>query len=151
MVLAKVAKETPSLISENLCILKELFPDVFSENKVDYDKLRTFLGNEIDTRPERFTFSWSGKRNSINILQMPSRATLVPTKDESYDFDNSENIFIEGDSLEILKLLYKSYFGRVRMIYIDPPYNTGGDFIYRDNYYDPLDTYLKITRRSLNA
>src|SRR5438093_7074950 len=78
---------------------------------------------------------------------MPTRATLIPFKDESVDFDRTQNIFIEGDNLEVLKLLYKPYFGRVKMIYIDPPYNTGNDFVYPDDYSDPLNTYLQLTEQ----
>ena len=79
------------------------------------------------------------------MLQTPTRATLVPARDESVNFDETQNLFIEGDNLEVLKLLYKPYFGRVKMIYIDPPYNTGNDFIYPDNYTDPLAAYLQLT------
>ncbi|MGA2030958.1 MAG: site-specific DNA-methyltransferase [Thermoguttaceae bacterium] len=125
--------------------LRELFPDVFSEGKVDVEKLRAALGDIADDRPERYSFTWAGKRDAIRLLQTPSRATLVPAPDESVNFDSTQNLFIEGDNLEVLKLLYKSYSGRVKMIYIDPPYNTGNDFIYPDNFADPLDTYLRLT------
>ncbi len=140
-----VHKETPSIGAEQVEGLKELLPQVFSEGKIDFDKLREALGDEVDSQPERYSFSWAGKRDAIRLLQTPSRATLVPAKKESVNFDETNNIFIEGDNLEVLKLLYKSYFGRVKMIYIDPPYNTGNDFVYPDNFADPLDTYLKLT------
>jgi adenine-specific DNA-methyltransferase len=122
-----------------------MFPEVACEGRIDLDKLRLVLGEAIDDRPERYTFSWAGKRDAIRILAEPSRATLVPDRPQSLDFDGTGNVFIEGDNLEVLKLLYKSYFGRVKMIYIDPPYNTGNDFVYPDNFRDPLDTYLKLT------
>ncbi len=140
-----VAAATPDLAVERLEQLRELFPDAFSEGKVDLEKLRAALGDIVDDRPERYAFIWAGKRDAIRLLQTPSRATLIPCPDESVDFDTTQNLFIEGDNLEVLKLLYKSYAGRVKMIYIDPPYNTGHDFIYPDNFADPLDTYLKLT------
>lgn len=130
---------------ERLAQLRQLFPEAFTEGKVDFDKLRATLGDLVDDRPERYSFTWAGKQDAIRILQTPTSATLIPAPDESVDFNNTQNIFIEGDNLEVLKLLYKAYFGRVKMIYIDPPYNTGNDFIYPDNYADPLDTYLQLT------
>jgi adenine-specific DNA-methyltransferase len=140
-----VQKETAAIVPEQMDQLRYLFPQAFTEGKIDFDKLKESLGEEVDSRPERYSFSWAGKRDAIRLLQTPSRATLVPAKKESINFDETNNIFIEGDNLEVLKLLYKSYFGRVKMIYIDPPYNTGNDFIYPDNFTDPLDTYLKLT------
>jgi adenine-specific DNA-methyltransferase len=140
-----VKKETANSLSERIEQLKQLVPEACTEGKIDWDKLRAALGEFGDERPERYAFTWAGKRDAIRLLQTPSRATLVPAKDESVNFDATQHVFIEGDNLEALKLLYKSYFGRVKMIYIDPPYNTGNDFIYPDNYADPLDTYLKIT------
>ena len=130
---------------ERLVQLRQLFPEAFTEGKVDFDKLRATLGDLVDNRPERYSFTWAGKQDAIRILQTPTSATLIPAPDESVDFNNTQNIFIEGDNLEVLKLLYKAYFGRVKMIYIDPPYNTGKDFIYPDNYADPLDTYMRLT------
>ena len=140
-----VSKETDAIVPDQLEQLKDLFPQAFTDGKIDFDKLKESLGEEIDARSERYSFTWAGKRDAIRLLQTPSRATLVPAKKESINFDETNNIFIEGDNLEVLKLLYKSYFGRVKMIYIDPPYNTGNDFAYPDNFADPLDTYLKLT------
>lgn len=140
-----VDKESPDLLKESVERLKELFPGIVSEGKIDLSRLRDIIGDEVDERPERYSFTWAGKRDAIRMLQAPSRATLVPTPEESVNFDQTNNIFIEGENLEVLKLLYKSYAGRVKMIYIDPPYNTGQDFIYPDNFADPLDTYLKLT------
>lgn len=131
--------------AERVDALKHLFPEAFIEAKVDFDKLKAAMGESINDAPERYTFSWAGKSEAIRILQTPTRATLKPCKEESVDWDNTKNLFLEGDNLEVLKLLYKSYFGRVKMIYIDPPYNTGNDFVYPDNYADPLATYLKLT------
>ena len=140
-----VTKQTPSITEEQLANLRALLPHVFTEGKIDFEKLHAALGDFSDENPERYSFSWAGKRDAIRILQTPSRATLVPACKESVDFDKTQNIFIEGDNLEVLKLLYKPYFGQVKMIYIDPPYNTGNDFVYPDNFADPLDTYLKLT------
>jgi adenine-specific DNA-methyltransferase len=145
VVRVSVPREVPNLVPENIAKLSDIFPQIVSEGKVDFEKLRFALGDFVDTRPERFTFSWAGKRDAIQIIQMPTRATLAPVKEDSMDFEQSNNLFIEGDNLEALKLLYKPYFGRVKMIYIDPPYNTGNDFVYLDNYVDPLDSYLEIT------
>ncbi len=103
------------------------------------------LGDEIDERIEKFSFTWTGKSNAIKNVLIPSKATLSPAKDESVKFDTSENLFIEGDNLEVLKLLQKAYFEKVKMIYIDPPYNTGGDFVYHDNFTAPLKNYLQQT------
>jgi len=140
-----VAKTTPNFTAERIEELKTLFPEIITESKIDFDKLKMALGKEVDGRPERYSFTWAGKKDAIRLLQVPSRATLVPAKDESINFDATQNIFIEGDNLEVLKLLWKSYFGRVKTIYIDPPFNTGNDLIYNDNYVDPLDTYLSLT------
>lgn len=140
-----VQKETPNIAAEQRARLKGLFPEAFTEGKVDFEKLRATLGDLVDDGPERYRFTWAGKRDAVRLLQTPTRATLVPCREESLNFDQTGHIFIEGDNLEVLKLLYKPYFGRVKMIYIDPPYNTGNDFIYPDNYADPLGVYLQLT------
>lgn len=141
----KVNYEAPNLFAERMEEFKTMFPEVLTEGKIDFDKLKAALGEETDGKPERYSFTWAGKKDAIRLLQVPSRATLVPDKDESVNFDTTQNIFIEGDNLEILKLLWKPYFGSVKMIYIDPPYNTGSDLIYQDSYIDPLNTYLMLT------
>jgi len=126
--------------------LKQLFPEVFTEgDKIDWDKLRLTLGESVDVGKERFGMNWPGKADCFKIIQQPSLATLIPARDESVNFDTTENLFIEGDNLEVLKLLQKSYLGKIKMIYIDPPYNTGNDFIYPDNYSETLETYLAYT------
>ena len=141
----KVQQFTVSVLNERLESLKTMFPEFFTEGKLDVLKLQELLGKDIEHETERYRFTWAGKRDAIQLLQTPTRATLVPCQKESVDFDTTGNIFIEGDNLEVLKLLYKPYFGEVKAIYIDPPYNTGGDFVYNDNYKDPLRTYLQIT------
>jgi len=128
--------------------LKQAFPEAFTEGfKVDIDKLRLILGKNVDAGKERFGMNWSGKADCFKIIQSPSVATLIPSRGESINFDTTENLFIEGDNLEVLKLLQKSYYGKIKMIYIDPPYNTGNDFIYPDDYAENLDTYLKYTEQ----
>lgn len=146
----KVETASVDVLKERLEELRALYPDVFSEGKIDFEKLKAALGEEVEESPERYSFTWAGKRDAIRILQTPSRATLIPARDESLDFDTTQNIFIEGDNLESLKLLYKPYFGRVKMIYIDPPYNTGNDFVYHDKFSDPLDYYLILTGQKDN-
>lgn len=125
--------------------LKELFPEVFSEDKIDFEKLKLTLGEEIADSEERFGLQWPGKKDCFKVIQEPSIGTLKPCKEESVNWDSTENIFIEGDNLEVLKLLQKSYYGKIKMIYIDPPYNTGGEFIYPDRFQENLDTYLAYT------
>lgn len=126
--------------------LKESFPEVFTEgNKVDWDLLKLTIGEHIDSGKERYGMNWPGKSDCFKVIQKPSPATLIPDRKESINFDSTENLFIEGDNLEVLKLLQKSYLGKIKMIYIDPPYNTGNDFIYPDNYSESLDTYLEYT------
>jgi adenine-specific DNA-methyltransferase len=125
--------------------LGEAFPEVFSEGDLNFDQLRRLLGDWVDPAKERFGLTWPGKAECMKIIQQPSIATLKPMRDDSLHFDRSENVFIEGDNLEVLKLLQKAYFGKIKMIYIDPPYNTGGEFIYPDKYAESLDTYLAYT------
>lgn len=139
-----VERSSENFNAKRLEVLKEEFPEIWSEGKIDFTKLRETLGDFVDESPERYAFSWAGKRDAIQILQVPTMATLVPSIEESINFENTKNIFIEGDNLEVLKLLYKSYYKKIKMIYIDPPFNTGGDFIYPDNFRDPLKPYLKL-------
>lgn len=134
-----------SIVQDNIDTLKTLFPDIVSEGKIDFDVLRDVLGETIETAEERYNFSWHGKSAARRIAQTPSTGTLRPCKAESKNWDTTQNLFIEGDNLEVLKLLQKSYHKQVKMIYIDPPYNTGKEFIYPDNYKDNLDTYLEYT------
>jgi len=141
----KMNLKSMNITEEQKAKLRELFPEVFTEGKVDFDKLRLTLGDEVDDGTERYGMNWHGKRDCFKVIQQPSAGTLKPCRDESVNFDDTENLFIEGDNLEVLKLLQKSYYGKVKMIYIDPPYNTGKEFIYPDNYKENLDTYLAYT------
>ncbi|SRR6266487_2940028 len=145
-----VETTSPNLLVEQAELLKLIFPQVFSEGKVDFKKLRAALGDVVDGQPERYSFTWAGKRNATLLLQALSYATLTPSEKESVNFDSTENLFIEGDNLEVLKLLYKSYAGSVKMIYLDPPYNTGNDFVYTDDFTDPLERYLEVTGQKDN-
>jgi len=130
---------------ERLERLRELFPEAVSDGKIDLERLGQVLGEAVDEGRERYGLSWAGKGDAIRAIQVPSIGTLIPCPDESVDFDTTENLFIEGDNLEVLKLLQKSYHGKVKMIYIDPPYNTGNEFIYPDNFRDGLQEYLRFT------
>jgi adenine-specific DNA-methyltransferase len=141
----RIASQSPDLRVELCARLREIVPEAFSEGRLDADKLKALLGENGDIGPERYSFSWAGKRDAIAMLQAPTRATLIPDREHSVNFDEAQHVFIEGENLEVLKVLYRSYFGRVKMIYIDPPYNTGNDFIYPDDFADPLDNYLRIT------
>ena len=136
--------ESSDILEQRTAALKDAFPEVFTEGKIDFDKLRTVLGDQVETGRERYGLTWAGKAEAMRAVQTPSTATLVPDRGESVDWDTTQNVFIEGENLEVLKLLQKSYCGKVKMIYIDPPYNTGGDFIYPDNYRDSLGNYLRL-------
>lgn len=133
------------IVADNISKLKELFPEAFTEGKVDFDALKEVLGDYVDGRDERYSFTWNGKSKARMIAQTPSTGTLRPCKEESIDWDSTQNLFIEGDNLEVLKLLQKSYHKKVKMIYIDPPYNTGKDFVYKDNFKDNIKNYKEIT------
>ena len=124
--------------------LKELLPEVFTEEKIDWEKLKATLGEDVEFKNERYVLNWAGKSDALRVLQASTTATLVPVRNESIDFDNTGNVFIEGENLEILKVLQKSYFGKIKMIYIDPPYNTGNDnFIYPDRFSEIKEEYLE--------
>jgi adenine-specific DNA-methyltransferase len=126
--------------------LLNLFPDVRTDGgKIDFDRLKLALGETVDPGKERYGLTWPGKADCFKTIQAPSPGTLRPAPDESVNWDTTENLIIEGDNLEVLKLLQKSYLGKVKMIYIDPPYNTGNDFIYPDNFTENLQTYLEYT------
>ena len=148
MPIEKLTQEDGSsmdMVKENIDKLKEIFPDVLTEGKVDFDALQATLGEYLETSEERYSFNWHGKAQARRIAQTPSTGTLRPCPEESVDWDNTQNLFIEGDNLEVLKLLQKSYHKKVKMIYIDPPYNTGKEFIYPDKFQENLDTYLQYT------
>ena len=133
------------LVAENLERMRDLFPQAFTEDGIDFDTLRQLLGDAVNEGDERYGMSWSGKRRARRLALTPSRGTLRPCPEESVDWDTTQNLMIEGDNLETLKLLQRSYFRKVKLIYIDPPYNTGRDWIYPDNYKNGVKNYLKLT------
>ncbi|MCO5948085.1 site-specific DNA-methyltransferase [Mucilaginibacter flavidus] len=137
--------QSEDIVKQNLETLKTLFPTIVKEGKVDIEELKALLGDEVETGDEFYRFTWAGKNKARQEANKPSTGTLRPNTAESKDWDTTQNIFIEGDNLEVLKLLQKSYGGRIKMIYIDPPYNTGNDFVYKDNYADNLANYLAIS------
>ena len=125
--------------------LAHSYPECLSEGRIDFETLRSTLGHWVEAGIERFGLVWPGKAQCMRIIQQPSVATLKPDRSKSVDFESTNNVFIEGDNLEVLKLLQKPYFGKIKMIYIDPPYNTGQEFIYPDRYTESLETYLAYT------
>ena len=136
---------SPDLVAENVGQLKTLFPEAFTEGKVDFEVLKQLLGGAVDEREEKYGLNWHGKRRARQLALTPSTGTLRPCPEDSVDWDTTQNLMIEGDNLEVLKLLQKSYAGKVKLIYIDPPYNTGKDFVYPDDFQDSIKNYLELT------
>lgn len=142
---------TMNIEQANVEKLKEVFPEVFADGKVDFDKLQGLLGHYIADDKEKYSFSWKGKADSLRLAQKRSTGTLRPCKEESKDWDTTENLYIEGDNLEVLKLLQSSYLNSVKMIYIDPPYNTGNDFVYTDDFADGIAHYKEVTGQATKS
>ena len=142
--------ESKDILNENIETLKELFPEIVSEDKIDFDKFKTIFGGEIDDSSERYSFTWPGKNLAIKESQKQSLGTLRPCKEESKNWEDTQNLYLEGDNLEVLKLLQKGYYNKIKAIYIDPPYNTGNDFIYPDNYKDNINNYLELSGQVSN-
>ena len=126
--------KSADIVADNIEALKALFPEAFAEGRIDFEVLKELLGGAVDEREEKYGLNWHGKRRARQIALTPSTGTLLPCPEESVDWDTTQNLMIEGDNLEVLKLLQKSYAGKVKLIYIDPPYNTGKDFVYPDDY-----------------
>ncbi|MCS5222318.1 site-specific DNA-methyltransferase [Staphylococcus aureus] len=143
--LEEVSSHSLDITEQNIEKLKELFPEVLTEKKIDFDKLRLILGDEVETAPERYSFTWNGKKQAMQLAQQPTVATLKPNKAKSKNWDETQNLYIEGDNLEVLKILQKSYANKVKLIYLDPPYNTGSDFVYQDSFSDSIKNYLEVT------
>lgn len=139
--------KSKDMISETISYLQNIFPEVFNEEKIDFEKLKILLGGNIDDSNEKYNFTWPGKAQAIKISQKQSSGTLRPCRAESKNWDTTQNIYIEGDNLEVLKLLQKGYCNRIKVIYIDPPFNTGKDFIYHDN----LEDYFRISGQLNNS
>ena len=142
---------TMNIEQANVEKLKEVFPEVFADGKVDFDKLQRLLGNYIANDKERYSFSWKGKADSLRLAQKRSTGTLRPCKEESKNWDTTENLYIEGDNLEVLKLLQSAYLNSVKIIYIDPPYNTGNDFVYTDDFADGIAHYKEVTGQATKS
>src|SRR5882724_7645985 len=136
---------SPDLVAGHIDQINALFPEAFTEGKVDFEVLKQLLGGAIDDREEKYGLTWHGKRRARLLALTPSTGTLRPCPADSVDWDTTQNLMIEGDNLEVLKLLQKSYAGKVKLIYIDPPYNTGKDFVYPDNFQDNIRNYLELT------
>lgn len=152
----KLDMQSKNLVDENISKIAELFPNCITEGKneegqvvklVDFDLLKQELSKEIvEGNDERYTLNWAGKKQAILIANSPINATLRPCREESVDFDNTKNLYIEGDNLDVLKLLRETYLGKVKMIYIDPPYNTGNDFVYEDDFATSTEDYLQASK-----
>ncbi|MBM4226027.1 MAG: site-specific DNA-methyltransferase, partial [Gammaproteobacteria bacterium] len=141
---------SPDLVAENVERLKALFPELVTEGPtgaaVNVDVLKTLVGDATVTdADEKYGLNWHGKRRARQLALTPSAGTLRPCPEDSVNWDTTQNLMIEGDNLEVLKLLQKSYAGKVKLIYIDPPYNTGKDFVYPDNFQDSIKNYLEVT------
>lgn len=134
-----------NVVDENITVLKKAFPEAFTEDGIDFEVLRQLLGDKVADGEEKYGLNWFGKKKARQIALTPSTGTLRPCPEESVEWSTTNHIAIRGDNLEVLKTLQKSYAGKIKLIYIDPPYNTGGDFIYPDKYKDTLDTYFRYT------
>ena len=141
----KLDGQSMDLVKENVEKLKELFPSIVKEDKIDFEELELLLGENINRNKEQYSFTWNGKTEATKLAQKRSTGTLRPCIEESKDWDTTQNLYIEGDNLEVLRLLQASYNGRIKMIYIDPPYNTGHDFVYKDNFEDNIKNYKEQT------
>lgn len=137
--------QSADIVADNIEKLKALFPDAFSEGEIQFDALKQLLGGAVDESEEKYGLNWHGKRRAKQIALTPSTGTLRPCPDDSVDWTSTQNLMIEGDNLEVLKLLQKSYSGKIKLIYIDPPYNTGKDFVYPDDFRDSIKKYLELT------
>lgn len=137
--------KSADLVQENIQKLSTMFPEVLTEGKIDFDKLRLVLGDAVEQNIEKYEFNWHGKKEAMQLAQRPTVATLKPNMEKSLNWDETDNLYIEGDNLEVLKVLQKSYSNKVKLIYVDPPYNTGKDFVYKENFKDSIENYLQQT------
>lgn len=149
--ITKISPYSMDIENEELTKLKKVFPQCFSEGSLDIDKLLSLCGKYIDKDFEKYKFEWSGKSECYRIAGKRSTGTLRPCPEESVNFDTTNNLYIEGDNLEVLKLLQSSYYNKIKMIYIDPPYNTGNDFVYEDDFKDPIEKYKEITSQTTKS
>lgn len=152
--ITKLDLDSEDLVDDRLQQMKALMPEAFSEGGIDFDKMRLLLGDEVDEGDERYAFTWPGKADAIRQSQTSTTATLRPVVEKSRSRDgkdgsfDSDNIYIEGDNLEALKLLQRAYHGKVKFIYIDPPYNTGKDFVYKDSFSNSVKNYVEQTKQT---
>lgn len=135
----------------NMDKLRSVFPECFAEGKLDIDKLLSLCGEYVSNDFEKYKFEWKGKADCLRLAQKRSTGTLRPCPEESVDWDTTQNLYIEGDNLEVLKLLQTAYYRKVKMIYIDPPYNTGNDFVYADDFADPMARYKEVTQQTTKS
>ena len=145
MSLAQLEVKSTDGVAENIQRLSDLFPEAYIDGRIDISILQQLLGEVVEECEEKFGLSWHGKQRARQLSLTPSTGTLRPSREESVNWETTQNLMIEGDNLEVLKLLQKSFAAKVKMIYIDPPYNTGGDFVYPDNFRDNVDNYLELT------
>lgn len=145
--LERVNSTSKNLKEELIKQLGETVPEAFEEGKINFDVIKNILSDSIDKSSECYSFNWNGKKSAMKLAQIPTIATLKPNKSKSRNWEETENLYIEGDNLEVLKILQRSYAGKVKLIYVDPPYNTGKDFVYRDDFSDSLDNYLEQTNQ----
>lgn len=140
-----------NLEQANMDKLRSVFPECFAEGKLDIDKLLALCGEYISNDFEKYKFEWKGKADCLRLAQKRSTGTLRPCPEESVNWDTTQNLYIEGDNLEVLKLLQTAYYRKVKMIYIDPPYNTGNDFVYADDFADPIARYKEVTQQTTKS
>lgn len=143
-----VPSTTPDFITDAATKLADLFPEIVADGKINLDTLKTIISADVEEGRERFGLTWPGKAQAIHTAQTPTTATLTPDKENSLNWDTTQNVFIEGDNLEVLKILQKHYYGRIKLIYIDPPYNTGKDFVYKDDFRDGVAHYLQWSEQA---
>ena len=147
----RVPSQSMDIEKADLEKFRAVFPQCFSEGKLDISKLLALFGEYDDNDFEKYKFEWKGKSECYRIAGKRSTGTLRPCVEESVNFDTTNNIYIEGDNLEVLKLLQSSYYNKIKMIYIDPPYNTGNDFVYEDDFADPMAKYKEVTQQTTKS
>ncbi len=147
----KLDGKTFDVVNENVEKLKQIFPEIVTDGKVDFDKLKLTLGEHVEKEKERYDFTWNGKTEAIKLAQKQTTGTLRPCKEESVNWDTTKNLYIEGDNLEVLRTLQNSYRNKVKLVYIDPPYNTGKDFVYRDNYHNNIKSYKERLNENMKS
>lgn len=147
----KIDKTSLNIEEMNIEKIKELFPNCVTEGKINFDILRELLGDEVDESKEKYQLNWKGKKESIKLANSPSNSTLRPQFNKSKNWNSTENLYIEGDNLEVLKQLQKTYFGKIKMVYIDPPYNTGTNLVYKNNFYSSIEDYINFENEEIDA